>query len=185
MERKLFPLVVSILLLEIFNTFGLGDFEQLEFLTIVHGLINTLVDGDQLFVILHDLQLGCGLDLGGLNSTIELAVECFHLLLVLHLEVLNLLKSFFLVGCEVLLPHVVEVLHVLLSNSDVLAHLSILNVCSEVVLEGANLGFEQSDFLHQVLVELVLMDLTALVGEQLHFLLDDGEDHDLLVFVED
>ena len=91
MERKLFPLVVGILLLEILNTFGLGDFEKLELLTVVHGLINTLVDGDQLFVILHDLQLGCGLDLGGLNSTIELAVECFHLLLVLHLEVLNLL----------------------------------------------------------------------------------------------
>jgi hypothetical protein len=104
---------------------------------------------------------------------------------VLNLEVVNFVKCLFLVQLESLFPALVKVLHVLLTDGDVLAHLIVLDVGAQVVLEGNDFRLEQSHLFHQVLVKLVLVNFAALNCEQLHFLLDDREDHDLFVLVED
>ena len=181
---QLLSLVVSILLLQIFDTFSFLDLEGLELLSVVHSLVNSLIDSDKLLVVLHDLQLGCGLDLGSFNCAVKLTVECLHLLFVLNLQVLDLLESLLFILLEALIPSVVEVLHVLLTDLNILTHLSMLNVGPQLVLSRDNFGLKESHFLHQVLVQLVLVDLAALIGEQLHFLLHNLEDHDLLILVE-
>ena len=95
---------------------------------------------------------------------------------MVHLQILNLLESLFLIDLEALLPLVVELLHVLVTDLDVLTHLSSLNVASKLVLIVDNLSLEESDFFHKVLVELILVHLAAFFGEQLHFLFDERED---------
>jgi hypothetical protein len=73
---------------------------------------------------------------------------------------------------------------VLLTYLNVLAHLVSLNVAAEFLLEVDDFDFQEAYLLHQVLVELVLVNLAALLGKQLHFLLDEGEDQNLLVLVQ-
>ena len=65
--QELLSLVLSVLLTKVFDALGLFDLEDLQLLAVVHGLLHSLVDGDQLLIVLHLLQLGRGLDL-----------DCFH-----------------------------------------------------------------------------------------------------------
>ena len=141
-------LIFLILLLECSYTFAFFDFEFLQLLSVVHRFINSLIDGDQLFIILHCLKSGIGLDLGGFDSTVKLTVESFHLLLMIDLKALNLLKRLLFIDLEALLPCVIEFLHMLLTNLNILPHLSALNVGAEFVLIRDNFGFEESNFLH-------------------------------------
>ena len=140
-SQKLLALVVGILLLQSFDTFGLLDLEGLELLSVVHGFIDPLVEGHQLLVVLHDLQLGIGFDLGSLHGAVKFAVKRLHLLLVVNLQVLNLLERLLLVGLEALLPALVEILHVLLTDLNVLAHLGTLDVSAELVLVAGDFSF--------------------------------------------
>ena len=103
---------------------------------------------------------------------------------MLNLEALDFLESILFVLLEALVPIVIEVLHKVFSNVDIFAHLGVLDVGTELVLSSHDLAFEESNFLHEVLVELILMDLTTLISKQLHFLLDNLEDHDLLILVQ-
>ena len=104
---------------------------------------------------------------------------------MVHLQVLDPLESLLLILLEAVLPLVVEVLHVLVADLHIFTHLSLLNVRSELVLIGDNLSLEEPDLFHKVLVQLVLVHLAALLSEQLHFLFDERENADLLVFVQD
>lgn len=103
---------------------------------------------------------------------------------MLNLQVLNLVECLVLVKLEAIFPATVEVLHVFLTDLDVLANLSLLNVTAQLFLENNDFGFKEPNLLHQVLVELVLMHLAALCRKKLHLFLDQGEDEDLLVLVQ-
>ena len=72
----------------------------------------------------------------------------------------------------------------LLANLDVFSHLGTLDVPTHFVLEGYDLGFEKPHFFHQVFVELILVNFAAFFREQLHFLLDEREDKDLLILIQ-
>lgn len=102
---------------------------------------------------------------------------------MINLQVLDFLKRLLFVNGETLLPSLVEVLHVLLTNLNILAHLRSLDVSAQLVLVVSDFSFKESDFLHEVLVKLVLVDLAALFSVQLHFLLNNGEDGNLFVLV--
>ena len=183
--QQLFALVFSVLLSEVLNSFLLRNFEGLELFAVVHGFVNALVNRHQFFVVLHDLESGVWLYLRSLDGAVQLAVQVFHLLLVIDLEAVDFLERLFFVLLETLLPGAVEVLQVLLADLHVLAHLVLLDVDAQLVLEPDYLGLEQAHFLHQVFVQLVLVHLAALFGRQLHFLLDERENEDLLVLIED
>ena len=73
----------------------------------------------------------------------------------------------------------------IVSNVDVLFHLGALNVYSEFVLVTDDFSLEKSNFLHEILVQLVLVDFDTLFSKQLHLLFRALEYHDLLIFVED
>ena len=103
---------------------------------------------------------------------------------MLNLEALDFVESILFVLLEALVPIVIEVLHKIFSDVDIFAHLGVLDVGTELVLSSHDLALEESNFLHEVLVKLILMDLTALISKQLHFLLDNLEDHDLLILVQ-
>lgn len=182
-SKKLLALIVCVFLLKSLYSFSLLDLESLELLSVVHGFVDSLVERHELLIVLHNLQLGVGLDLGSLHSTVKFAVKSFHLLLVINLQVLNLLKRFLFVNGETLLPSLVEILHVLLANLNVLSHLCSLDVSPQLVLIAGDFSFKESDFLHEVLVKLILVDLAALFGVQLHFLLDHRKDGNLFVLV--
>ena len=121
-------LIFLILLLKCSDTFAFFDFKFLQLLSVVHRFINPLIDGDQLFIILHCLQSGVGLDLGGFNGTVKLSVQSFHLLLMIDLQALNLFERLLFIDLEALLPFVIEFLHMLFTNGHILPHLSALNV---------------------------------------------------------
>ena len=104
---------------------------------------------------------------------------------MIHLQVLNPLQSLLLVLLEAILPIVVEVLHVLVADLHIFAHLRLLNVRSELVLIRDDLSLQEPHLFHKVLVQLILVNLAALLGEQLHFLLDKRKNADLLVLVQD
>jgi hypothetical protein len=61
--------------------------------------------------------------------------------------------------------------------------LVVLNINSELILELIDVNLKESYFSHQVFVCLILLNVAELLGQDLHFLLDDREDKDLLVFV--
>ena len=67
-------LIFLILKLKCSDTFAFFNFEFLELLSVVHCLINSFIDGDQFFIILHRLQSSIGLDLGSFNGTVKLTV---------------------------------------------------------------------------------------------------------------
>jgi len=104
---------------------------------------------------------------------------------VLDLELLDPQESFLFIDSEAFFPTNVEVLHMLIANLHVLVHLFVLDVRSKLILIYNDLLFDGSDFLHQILVQLILVDLAALIGIQLHFLLDQWEDEHLLIFIQD
>ena len=176
-------LIFLVLLLKCADTFAFFNFKFLQFLSVVHRFINSLVDSDQLFIILHRLKSGIWLDLGGFNGTVKFSVQSFHLLLMVDLQALNFFERLLFIDLKALLPFVIEFLHMLLSDSDVLTHLCALDVSAEFVLILDNLIFQKSDFLHQVLIKLILMYFTTLFSKQLHFFLDHREDQHLLIFV--
>lgn len=95
---------------------------------------------------------------------------------MIDLQVLNTFKSLFSADCEAIFPVDIEVLHVFLSDRDIFLHLRLLNVRAKGVLIDDNFGFKKSDFLHQVLIQLVFLDFAALEREQLHFFLNGQED---------
>ena len=103
---------------------------------------------------------------------------------MLDLEPLHLLERLFFIQGEFLLPRAIEVLHMLLTDLDVFAHLSLLDILSHLILEHDDLGLQEPHLLHQVLVELILVHFAALLGKQLHFLLDERKYEDLLVLVQ-
>ena len=58
-----------------------------------------------------------------------------------------------------------------------------MNINSELILELIDVNLKESYFSHQVFVRLILLNVAELLSQDLHFLLDDWEDKDLLVFV--
>lgn len=81
---------------------------------------------------------------------------------MLDLQRLDFVKCFDLIIFEVPLPTTIEVLHVFLADLNVLSHLVPLNVLAQFILERNDLYLQKSHFLHKILVELILVHLTAL-----------------------
>lgn len=100
------------------------------------------------------------------------------------LQVLNLNQSFLFVDLKAVLPLFVEVTHQLFADLHVLFHLRLLDVGTQVILVKDDFSLKQSHFLHQVFVQLVLVNFAALLSEQLHFLFDNRENHNLLILIE-
>ena len=73
----------------------------------------------------------------------------------------------------------------IIANLHILAHLLVLDVRAELLLIANDLLLQCARFFHQVFVELILLHFAALLGKELHFLLDRREDYDLFIFVED
>ena len=64
---KLVPLVPGTLFSEIFDSLRLFDLKHLELLSVVHGFLSSLIDCDELLVLLHFFQLETRLDLEQLS----------------------------------------------------------------------------------------------------------------------
>ena len=154
------------------DTLAFFNFEFLQLLSVVHSFVDSLIDSDQLLIVLHRLQSSVWLNLGSFNGSVQLAVQSFHLLLMVDLKALNFFQRLLFVDLEAFLPLVVEFLHMFFADSHVLTHLGALDVSTEFVLILDNLTLEKTDFLHQVLVKLILMYFTTLFSEQFHFFLD-------------
>ena len=73
----------------------------------------------------------------------------------------------------------------IISDLDILTHLLVLDVRAELLLVPNDLLLQSARFFHQVFVKLILLHFAALLGKELHFFLDCGEDYDLFIFVED
>lgn len=95
-----------------------------------------------------------------------------HLHLVLLFEVLYLPERLVFEVSEVLLPLIVEVLQLGVSNLDVFGQLSLLDVLAEIILVQNDVLLELANLAHQVLEHLILQDVTQLLCEKLHLSLD-------------
>ena len=81
---------------------------------------------------------------------------------MVQLELLNLRERVDLELLELLLPLYVEVLEHIVTDLDVLLHLSALNVESKFVLVSDDLPLEEPHLLHEVFVQLILVNFGAL-----------------------
>jgi hypothetical protein len=145
---QLFALVISAFLTQALNTLGFFNLKFLELSAVVHGLFDSFVDGNKLFVVLHFLKPGGRLDLGGFDCATKLSVQFLHLVLVVVLEQLDFLKGLVFKLSKLVLPRSVEVSEEIVSNCDVFAHLSLLNVGAKLVLVLHNLLFQKAHFTH-------------------------------------
>lgn len=73
--QESFSLILSVLLSQSFDSLSFLDLEALELLSVVHCLLDPLVNSDQLFVLLHFLELGLGFYLHGLDGAVKFLVE--------------------------------------------------------------------------------------------------------------
>ena len=97
-------------------------------------------------------------------------------MLMLDLEVLDSFESLKLTLVELLFPAAIEVLHLLFADVDILLHLSPLDVRAERILVSHDLSFNESNFFHEILVELIFLHLAAFLRKQLHFFFHAEED---------
>ena len=91
---------------------------------------------------------------------------------MLLLQVFDLAERLIFKVGEVLLPLVIEVLQLSVTNFDVLRKLSLLDVLSEFVLVLNDILFELTHLTHKVFEHLILQDVTELLCQQLHLGLD-------------
>ena len=178
------PLLSGIFLPQFFDSFRLSHFQLRQLVSVVDGLFDSLVHCDQLFVVLHFAQLSRRFDFSGFNSSAQLLVQHVHLLIVALLKFVDLGHVLVLLLLKVLLPLDIEFLQGFLANFNIVFELSLLDIRSKFVLVCHNFCFEESDFAHQILIELIFEDFAALVRQQLHLLLDDSEEQDLLILVQ-
>ena len=100
------------------------------------------------------------------------------------LRVFNLDDGLLLEVLEPLLPISIELLKLLITDVNVFFQLLLLNVSSQFVLVKVEVLLQQSDFAHEVLVELVLVNDTELISQYLHLLLNQTKDQHLLILIE-
>jgi len=170
--KEILSLLISVFLFEHLNTVGLLLLEVFEFLSVVHGLLDSLVDSNEGFIVLHLFETGVWFDGCALDGAVQFLIQQMHLILVLTLQVVHFHQRFVFELLEFGLPRFVEVLKHLVTNGYVLLHLSLLDVLSEFILIDNNLGFEESDLAHQVLVQSVFVNLAALGCDQEHLFFD-------------
>lgn len=91
---------------------------------------------------------------------------------MLLLQVFDLAERLIFKVGEVLLPLVIEVLQLSVTNFDVLRKLSLLDVLSEFVLVLNDILFKLTHLTHKVFEHLILQDVTELLCQQLHLGLD-------------
>ena len=140
--QQIVSLVLSILLPQLLNSLRLLDLENLELLSVVLCFFDSLIDGDQLFVLLHFFERGLGLDLDVLDSAVQFLVEHFHLLLVVVLEVFDAHQALVLILLELSLPLPVELLQLVITNFYVLSQLMLLDMRPQLVLVVVDIFFE-------------------------------------------
>jgi hypothetical protein len=91
---------------------------------------------------------------------------------MLLLQVFDLAERLIFKVGEVLLPLVIEVLQLSVTNFDVLRKLSLLDVLSEFVLVLHDILFKLTHLTHKVFEHLIFQDVTELLCQQLHLGLD-------------
>ena len=99
------------------------------------------------------------------------------------LQILDLVQRISLELFKLCLPILIELLEMFVTNGHILLHLGSLNVSSQFILVFDDVSLHHSNLLHQILVDLVFVDLDALLREQLHLLFDNGEDEDLFILI--
>ena len=85
---------------------------------------------------------------------------------------------------ELPVPSPDELLQLLLSDVDVFLELLLLDVGPQLVLVGVDVSLKQSHFSHQILVQLVLLDMAELLSQDVHLFLDGGKNEDLLILIQ-
>ena len=103
---------------------------------------------------------------------------------MLVFKFLNLDHAFVFEFCEFSLPVSVELLQLFISDLDVFSQLFLLNVNSELVLELVDICLEKTHLPHEIFVQLVFLHVAELLRKDTHFLLDQGKDNNLLIFVQ-
>ena len=71
---------------------------------------------------------------------------------MIDLQFLDSNESLFFIDSETLLPAIVEILHMLVANLHILAHLLVLDVRTELLLIANDLLLQSARFFHQVFV---------------------------------
>jgi hypothetical protein len=163
-REKSISLVFSIFIPEFFDSHGFLDLKISEFLPVIHGFLDSLIDGNKFLIILVFFELGRGLDFGSLDSSIQFLIQLIHLELMLHLQFFDLDKRIVFEVCEMLLPLIVEVLQLRVTNLDILGQLADLDVFPEFILVLNDVLFELADFTHEILKHLILKNIAELLG---------------------
>jgi len=181
---KDFALILKVFLLGSIDPDFLGLFQLGEFVSVVGGFFNAVVDCHHLLVVLQLLESTGWLDLSHFNWAVQFGHESVHLDLVLDLQFIHVFVLLLLHLVVLDLPLRIEFQHQLFPYFHVIHELSLLDVGSQFVLVADYFCLQEADFTHEVLVERVLVYLGAFVSYYLHLLLDQGEKFNLFVFVQ-
>ena len=82
------------------------------------------------------------------------------------------------------LPLFAEFLEFIFSDFDILLQLSLLDISPKFVLIIDDVLLKLSNLLHQVLEELILVNLVELLRQKTHFLLDQRKNQDLFILIQ-
>lgn len=97
-------MLVRVLLSKHLNALRLLVLKVLKLFAVVLGLFDSLVDGNESFIVLHFFEAGVGLDISTLDGTVQLLIKHVHLLLVLVLQIVNLHQRVILELLELSFP---------------------------------------------------------------------------------
>ena len=181
---ELLPLIGCILGAEILDPLSLLNLKNFKLFAVVHSFFNSLIDGNQLLILLHLTKFRRWLDLDCFDSTVQLLVQHFHLLFVLCAEILHLGITLLGELFELVVPVTNELLEFLVTDLDVFLKLGLLDVRAKLVLVLVNVDLEEANLPHEVFIKLVLLNVAQFLGQDVNFLLDQGEHEDLLVLIQ-
>ena len=122
------PLLVCVLLTKLFHALCLRNFQLAKLIAVVDSFFNSLIDSDQLLVVLHLAQLGSWLDFGCFDGAAQLLVQQVHLVIMLLFEFVDFSHVLVFLFLEIFLPLHIEFLESLLTYLNVVLELTLLNV---------------------------------------------------------
>lgn len=87
--EEVLTLLVRVLLSQQLYALGLLVLEVFQLFAVVLCLLDSLVYGDEGFIVLHFFEAGVGLDVGSLDGAVQLLIQHVHLFLVLVLQIVH------------------------------------------------------------------------------------------------
>jgi hypothetical protein len=94
---------------------------------------------------------------------------------MLHLQFFDFDQGVVFEVSEVLLPLIIEVLQLSVTNLDILSQLTVLDVFPKLILVFDDVLLELTNFTHKVLEHLILEDVAKLLSKKLHLGFDKRE----------